>query len=498
MEEVVQTLAEEGVLLGERGDYRLEKAPTELHISPTVQGVLAARIDRLEPAEKALLQQLAVIGREFPLGLVREVVTESEDELYRVLSSLQAKEYLYEQPVFPEVEYIFKHALTQEVAYGTVLHEQRKTLHERTGQAMEALYPDTLEDHYGELAHHYSHSDNTEKAVEYLQLAGQRAVQRSANVEAIMHLTQALELLNTLDDTPAHAQQELVTQMGLGTAQMVTKGYGAPEAGVAYTRADELCRQLGDRPEVFDVLLGLWVFHVAGQSELKTARELTEQLMSLARDQNDPISLLKAHLAMATTILAQGDFLAAREHCDQCISLYKPELHHKPIVLAIELDPGVAAHYWAAWTHWLLGYPDQAMASIAAALALAQEGAHAHTSARALIYAACVHGWRGELRAAGEHAQAAVTLSHEYGFHTMWILGTVLHSAALPGHGPSENQVGDAAKAVAVYCDSGAEGFMPQLLATMAEIHGKAGQADEALIVLGEAIEIGTRRGEKF
>src|SRR5439155_21454563 len=128
IEEVVQTLAEEGVLIGERGTYRLGKAPTELHISPTVQGVLTARIDRLATAEKTLLHQLAVIGRQFPLSLVHQVVTQSEEELYRLLSSLQRKEFLYEQPAFPEVEYSFKHALTQDVAYGTVLHARHKAI----------------------------------------------------------------------------------------------------------------------------------------------------------------------------------------------------------------------------------------------------------------------------------------------------------------------------------------------------------------------------------
>ncbi len=143
MEEVVQTLVEEGVLRGERGHYRLERTPTALHISPTVQGVLAARIDRLATDEKELLQQLAVIGRVFPLSLVKHVIIRPEEELYRLLSSLQRKEFLYEQPALPEVEYLFKHALTQEVAYGTVLHDRRKELHERTGQAIEDCTPTT-------------------------------------------------------------------------------------------------------------------------------------------------------------------------------------------------------------------------------------------------------------------------------------------------------------------------------------------------------------------
>src|SRR6185436_5842564 len=148
-------------LRGERGNYRLEMTPTALHISPTVQGVLAARIDRLAMDEKELLQQLAVIGRVFPLSLVKHVVMRPEDDLYRLLSSLQRKEFLYEQPALPEVEYLFKHALTQEVAYGTVLQEQRKLLHERTGQALETVYAATLSEHYSDLVHHYRRSPNT-------------------------------------------------------------------------------------------------------------------------------------------------------------------------------------------------------------------------------------------------------------------------------------------------------------------------------------------------
>src|SRR5439155_9421601 len=117
-------------------------------VSPTVQGVLAARIDRLAAEEKALLHHLAILGRQFPLSLVRQVVAQPEEELYRLLASLQRKEFLYEQPALPEPDYIFKHALTQEVAYGTVLQERRKALHERTAQAMEALYRATLDEHY--------------------------------------------------------------------------------------------------------------------------------------------------------------------------------------------------------------------------------------------------------------------------------------------------------------------------------------------------------------
>ena len=155
IEELVQTLAEEGVLAGERGRYRLERPPGELHIPATVQGVLAARIDRLPAEEKDLLQTLAVIGKEFPFGLLRAVAEGGEEDLRGRLSHLQAGEFIYEQPAFPEPEYTFKHALTQEVAYGSLLVERRGALHERTARAIEELYRDALDEHYGELAHHY-------------------------------------------------------------------------------------------------------------------------------------------------------------------------------------------------------------------------------------------------------------------------------------------------------------------------------------------------------
>ena len=168
MEEVVHTLVEEQVLTGERGSYRLMQVVTDLHVSPTIQGVIAGRIDRLAPEEKLLLQQLSVIGRTCPLALVRRVIAQSEDELSRLLSVLQHKEFLYEVSALPTVTYCFKHALTQEVAYNSVLIERRKVLHRQTAQAIEHIFHSQLEDYYSILAHHYNKSGDVEKAMNYL------------------------------------------------------------------------------------------------------------------------------------------------------------------------------------------------------------------------------------------------------------------------------------------------------------------------------------------
>jgi predicted ATPase len=344
MEEIVQELVEQGMLvrngvgagLALTTEGAASSAPTAIHIPPTVQGVLAARIDRLAPEEKALLQQLAVIGREFPLSLVRQVVTQPEEELYSGLSSLQHKEFLYEQPAFPEVEYRFKHALTQEVAYNSVLHERRKVLHEGIAQAIEALYHANLEDNYSTLADHYSRSGNAAKAVEYLSLVGQQAVQRSANAEAVGHFTTALDLLKTLSDTLQRARQELDLQIALGAVLTLTKGFGDPERERAFDRARGLCQQLGETQQLFPVLWNLCESNIQ-QGRLQTAYELAEQLMPLAQRAQDPTLFVAAHETLGEILFWRGEFASALAHFEQGIVLYDPRQHSSLVSL---LRPG--------------------------------------------------------------------------------------------------------------------------------------------------------------
>lgn len=409
MEEVVQTLAEEKALLGEPGHYRIEKTPPALHIPTTVHGVLAARMDRLPIAQKELLQSLAVIGKEFPLGLIQQVVAQPEDDLRRLLSGLQVAEFIYERPAFPEVEYTFKHALTQEVAGNSLLTEQRSVLHERTAQAIEALFHTRLKDHCGELAHHYSLSGNIPKAVEYLRCAGQQALQRSANLEAIRHLGAALELLKRLPDTPERARQELTLQLTLGPAWMAARGYAAPEVEVTYTRALALCEQVGETPQRFSVLLGLRMFYQL-RAQYETAHKLGERLLSLAQDAQDPEFLVEAHNLLGTTLFFLGEFRVARAHLEQVLALYDPEQHHAHAYL-YGLDPGIRGLTFLAWILWYLGYSDQARKRSQEALTLAQEVSHPHSLAHALVFAAELHQFRREAQLTQACAEAVITLS---------------------------------------------------------------------------------------
>ena len=331
MEEMVQTLVDQGVLRHDpAGGMQLvapvtSSALAALQLPPTVQGVLAARIDRLPAEEKALLQTLAVLGKEFAWSLLTQVTDQPDEDLQRLLAHLQAEEFIYEQPAFPEPDYTFKHALTQEVAYNSVLLERRRVLHERAAQAIEGLFAERLPEHYNALAHHYSRSGNTAKAIDYLHRAGHQAVERSAYAEAVSHLTTALDLLTTLPETRERSQQELVVQMTLGPALGATRGAGAPEVERLYTRARALCERVGEPPQLFRVLWGLWRMYYQ-RGGYQTQRALGEQLLSLAERLHDPDLLLEAHHALWATFFFGGELATARSHQEQgCGSMIRSD-----------------------------------------------------------------------------------------------------------------------------------------------------------------------------
>jgi len=492
MEEIVQELLEQGVLVRDGGGARPSTSsgavplPTELHIPTTVQGVLAARIDRLTSEEKALLQQLAVIGREFPLSLIRQVVSQPEEALYRLLSALQHKEFLYEQPAFPEVEYIFKHALTQEVAYNSLLVERRKALHEQTAQALEALYPTTLEEHSSDLAHHYSRSGKTEKAVTYLHLAGQQATQRSAHAEAIVHLTKGLELLKNLPETAEHIQQELKLQTARGSALVVTKGLGAPEVRDAYNRAWQLCQQIGEPPQLFLVLFGLASYY-RQQEEMQRVNEIGKQLLTLAEKQQDSVPFMLAYRALLTASYWGNDFVRAHEYADQGIQLYDPQ-QHGSLGFDYGVDLGVAFLIEGAWALWYLGYPDQALQKSQAAVTLARNISHPYSLSWALAAAAWTHIYRREGRAACTLVDEAIAFSSTQDFPHWMAMGTMVRGWALAELGQWQEGISLMQQGIIDYWATGAKLGRVCWVAQVAKTLGQVGQVEEGLCMMTEAM----------
>jgi class 3 adenylate cyclase/predicted ATPase len=412
MEEMVQTLFDQGMLV-RNGAVKVTHSLSEIQIPTTVQGILAARIDHLPTAEKELLQTLSVIGMEFPLGLIRRVSAQMSDEqLERQLSELQLGEFIYEQPAFPEVEYIFKHALTQAVAYNSVLSERRKQLHERTAQTIETLFGSQLENHLSELAHHYSRSSNAAKAVEYLQRASEQAIERSANAEAITQLKTALDLLKAQPDGLARARREISFQLALGGALAVATSPGNPEVERAFSRARELSAQINDDALLFHALAGLW-FRSNLARELETALEVAEQLLSLAHRADDPVRLRYAHSAMGHTLDYLGDVVLSAEHFRQSESIICPERR------ATSYHIGDASSRWLAISadaFWQLGYPDQALGRSREALAVAEKLSHAYVLAVTRLFCAHFYINSRNVQSALSHAEAGIVLATEYGF----------------------------------------------------------------------------------
>jgi predicted ATPase len=296
VEELTKTVLESGLLREAEGRYELTGPLPPLAIPATLQESLIARLDRLSTVRE-VVQLGATLGREFTYELLQTVSPLDEATLQRELALLVEAELLYQRGMPPQARYIFKHALIQDVAYQSLLKSKRQQYHQQIAQVLEERFTETRETQPELLAHHYTEAGLKEQAIPYWQKAGQRAIERSANAEAIGHLTRGLELLKTLPDTPERAQHELTLQLALGASFLMTKGHAASEVARAYTRARELCQQVGDTSQLFPVLRGLWSFYIA-RPELRTTRELGEQLLSLAQRVQDPPLFVVAHYAL--------------------------------------------------------------------------------------------------------------------------------------------------------------------------------------------------------
>jgi predicted ATPase len=331
--------------------------------------------------------------------------------------------------------------------------------------------------------------------VEYLQRAGQQAVQRSAYTEAISLLATALELLKTLPEAPERTQQELSLQITLSVPLAFTKGPAAPEVEQTYTRALELCRQTGETPQLFLVLHGLWQLYIL-RAELQKAHELGEQLLSLAQRGHDLALFPEAHRVLGESLLHLGELIPAREHLEQGIALYRPQ-QHRPGALLYELDSGVTCPSFAACALWFLGYPDQALKRGQTALTLAQELSHPPSLAFALILTDYLHQFRREGQRTQERAEAVIALSTEHGFTFYSALGTLLRGWALAEQGQAEEGIAQMCQGLDIWRATGAALQWPLRLALLAEAHGKEGQAEEGLNMLAEALTLVDKTGER-
>jgi tetratricopeptide (TPR) repeat protein len=354
------------------------------------------------------------VGKDVPFALLQSIADQSQDELRLSLTRLQAAEFLHETSVFPDLEYTFKHALTHEVAYQSLLRASRRNCHERVARVLEQQFPDFVETQPQLLAHHYTEAGLTTQAIPYWQRAGERANERAAHGEAIRHLSKGLDLLKAVPDTPGGLQQELSLYTVLGRTLKDVRGYGDPEVEQAYARARKLCKQIGEAPQLFSTLLGLSIYFVV-RAELQTAHELGEQLLDLAQGVQDPVLLVEAHYALGVTCFWLGDFIPAREHLEKGIIHYDHRRHPSHIVLFGQ-NEGVVCLCRAAVVLWYLGYPNQALTRGTEALTLAQQLSHPASLAYALYWVAFLYHQRRDVQKTKEWTDTSMAISTEQGF----------------------------------------------------------------------------------
>ena len=402
----------------------------------------------------------------------------------------------YETSLFPELEYTFKHALTHEVAYGSILHERRRALHARIVETIEKSYAAQIAEHVERLGYHALRAESWDRAIAYLLQAGAKAASRSANVEAIDHLTKGLATLQNISDGPDRLRLELDLQIALGPVLMTTRGYGAPEVESAYARARELCRRVGEDPELFAVLHGLWL-HYWLRGEIPAVLDLAQKLYDLAHRAGDRPLRLVAYDVMGEVAVYVGDFTAARSYMEQCVSLYDPSQHRALGFRYGGYDPGMAARAIGAHALWCLGFPDQALAWSRGAVALARDLSQPTTLAFALGHAGILHYLRQEPRLTREVAEEALALSAGRGLEFWKAFAEILRGWSLvrQRRGPEGIEL----------MRHGLEGYRvngelesPIWLAMMADAYLVEGAPHEGLSAVAEALDLVNAMGVRF
>jgi DNA-binding winged helix-turn-helix (wHTH) protein/predicted ATPase len=488
-------------------------------IPATLEDSLMARLDRLGAA-KEIAQLGAILGREFSYELFRVMTPLDEELLQRRFKQLIDAELLYQRGVPPHAQYTFKHALVQQATYQSLLESERRRLHQQAAHALEQNFATTVETQPELVAHHYTEAGLASLAIPYWQRAGQRAVRRSANLEAICHLTTGLELLQRLPDTPDRDRRELQLQATLGAALIAAKGYVAVEVEHTYERARTLCQRLDESAQLFPVLLGLLGMALV-RAEHHKGRALGEQLLALTQTADDPVRLQEAHYALGHTLFLLGELVRSQEHLQQAVALHDLTQHLLPAAgtaqgvqaashVSIQndsesfswirgvQDPGAISFAYAAWNLWFLGYPDQALRRSQEALALARSRSHPFSVAKVTAYAAALHQYRQETSTVKNLAEATVAVGAEHGFPTWLGMGAFFHHWTLAQQEEHQASIEQIRQGIATWQATGAALFRPYHLALLAEACGKAGQTEEGLEALAQALATVQQTGERY
>jgi class 3 adenylate cyclase/tetratricopeptide (TPR) repeat protein len=456
----------------------VQAIPASLHAS------LLARLDRLGQA-KEMAQIGAAIGREFSHALLAAVAQRSEAELAHALDRLVETGLLFRQGARPDARFLFKHALVQDVAYGTLLRERRQQLHARIATVLDQEF-DVGDSQPELLARHYMLAEMPREAINYWQRAGNRATKTSANKEAITHFRNALQLLEMLPDRAAYADQELQLLLALGPALMTTRSSVAPEIGQVYARARELASAGHRVADLFPTMWGAWLVAFT-RGDFATAARLVDELFGMANISPNSELALQAHHAAWSSFWIAGALAKARDHIQKGVALYRRELHGQQALQYGGHDPAVCGHVCNAVIVATMGYPDQAVEDIRKALALARGLDHPPTLAQALWFAAELHQIRREPAKVEEYVSELLPLLTMHGSAVGVANATMLRGWARVMQGETDHGIALMQEGLANWRKTGSKFHVPYRLARAVEAHLIAGQTGDGLLLINEA-----------
>ncbi len=486
----------ENAAQGDRGVGVLGRATrTAQSVPATLHASLMARLDRLGPAPRQIAQIGAVLGREFAYELIKSVAQRPERELQVALDLLSDAGLLFCRGTAPHATYLFKHALVQDAAYATLLRGRLQELHARTAATLEEHFADLVERQPELLAHHLTAAGTLNGPSINGCRAGQHAAEHSAHREAIGPFNRGLTSLGSLPETAERDRKEVEFQLANGASLIMANGFASPDAAQAYTRARDLCEKQGDTFRLLVALFGLWNF--ARTSDFDAARNLSHGMLVLTRNHDDIGLRLQAHHAAWTTNFFRGKLFPGRTQCEEGRRLYDFERHRSHAMLYGGHDPGVCARSIAGFTNWLIGYPDQSLASGTDAVALAERLGHPFTLGITLLQATVLDQLRREPGAVLQRVDAAEAVAAEQRL-SLHIDFRVLRGGALFAQGAGVEAVAMIREGLNERNRAGAKLYRPFCLALFAETLEGAGEHESALAALSEALALAHETGERW
>jgi predicted ATPase len=495
VEELTKSVLESGLLREETDRYVLDRALPPLAIPTTLHDSLLARLDRLSSI-RLVAQIGAAIGRQFPYALLRTVSRLPENDLQTGLVRLVASELVFQRGTPPEAVYTFKHALVQDAAHNSLLRSARQQLHAQIAEALEVQFPELMETQPEIFAQHYEEAGLVEKSVASWAKAGHNSAARSAMAEAAAQLQKGLDQLALLPDNPKRQRQELEFCSALSAVLRAVKGNAAPETGQAYARARELWEQLGSPSEFLRIPYGQSTYH-GWRGELDLALRLDEGLLRLSRQRNDSAGLILGHLSSGAHLRFAGKFALSRSHLEEVLALYDPISHHS-LVHQTGVHPHGTAQAFLGNVLFCLGYPDQAVARSNAAIAEDRRLPHPPSLAGSLTIGARLLSLVGDNVVLGEWVDQLVAVTTEQGFPYWGAQGTIYRGWVKVKNGDLAEGISLLRSGSSAYRTTGAEAGMPHFISLLARAREIAGQVEEAVTQLDDALQIVERTGERW